>query len=424
MRPTIAQRPLKVIIYIQCDATRNRCLQQLGELQAGTQLATQLARYALEWVKCNNEEEVVATLRAHFGASPSNAALLLSDQLVETFGQFPEERYVLKSWLKANVLDEFEGRLLGTVAIMPRNVRVPDIDRVLWKTFDATALLEVLSLLASKLTYLAPPERSAASVGLGPVVVRPITRKEELVDYFKLRHRIYRVMGYLEPRVDLASSKMEIDEGDTHALHFGAFVREGVRDRLVGTARVVCLELEEDENARWTRSLAKADTALGWSTGLHLQLRLPIFQSMIGLDDRLIQVLTEEQNCGELSRVIVAEDYRGLGLSELLVWFALLQADRKKVNRLLLECLPVHERLYRKFGFQVLPGVQGQVTGVGKTMIAMELEQGTLEQFRGQPPAIRFAQVLRQRGQLLSCFTPACGSAECELYVNGRCAVR
>src|SRR5207248_10630954 len=129
---------------------------------------------------------------------------------------------------------------------------------------------------------------------------------------------------------------------------------------------------------------------------------LPIFQSMM-LTDKTVEVLTQKENCGELSRVIVSEDYRGKGLSELLVWFATLQAVNKGVGRLLLECLPIHERVYSKFGFQRLPGVTGRVIGVNKTMIAMELNRLALEQIQAQPSVGRFLQIMHAHGYLQHC---------------------
>src|ERR1035438_4871594 len=142
------QRPLKTIVCIQHESTRIRCLQYLRELQAGNQLSG----YITEVKECNSPEEVLQLLHLHYATSPANAALLISDLLAETSGTFPNEESRPTSWAM-ELLHEFEDHLLGTIAIMDRLRRVPDIDRVLWQNFDAVAFFNVLSLVAEKLTY-------------------------------------------------------------------------------------------------------------------------------------------------------------------------------------------------------------------------------------------------------------------------------
>jgi predicted GNAT family acetyltransferase len=81
-----------------------------------------------------------------------------------------------------------------------------------------------------------------------------------------------------------------------------------------------------------------------------------------------------KESHGELSRVIVEESHRGVGLSRVLVQYALLVAEELKVDWLFLECVPVHEALYERFGFRKLPGRHARVVNVGKTVIAMECQ--------------------------------------------------
>jgi GNAT superfamily N-acetyltransferase len=103
-----------------------------------------------------------------------------------------------------------------------------------------------------------------------------------------------------------------------------------------------------------------------------LTLELPIFQSQ-KLFDLVREILKRGEACGELSRVIVAEEYRGAGVSTRLVEFALSEAARLGVQRIFLECLALHEALYGKRGFRRIPGTAGIVFGVNQTMIGMEL---------------------------------------------------
>ena len=417
------QRPLTAIVYIQHEPTRIRCLQYLSDLHVSSQLAVRLPRHVLQVQQCNSAEEAARQLHLHFKATAINPAVFISDELAETTGRFPDERAFPKNWAKEAILDPFENRLLGTLAIMDRFRRVPDIDRVLWQNFDAEALLNALGLVADKLAYITPPDRTSAGLQTGPVIVRPIKDKTELRNYFLLRHRVYRIMGYLKPWADSALSEMEINSCDTHALHVGAFVREGAGEKLIGTARVVSQDPLDDRYERWTRSLAASDPVLNTHIDTYDPLRLPVFESM-HLNEKIIESLTMAQNCGELSRVIVTEDYRGQGISELLIWFAVLQAAHKGVGQLLLECLPLHERLYRKFGFARMQGVTGQVIGVDKTMIAMELTPMALAQVHQQPSVCRFVKAIRDLGCLQTCHAEQCGQAGCDLYMVGKCPPR
>ena len=157
-------------------------------------------------------------------------------------------------------------------------------------------------------------------------------------------------------------------------------LRDG-RETLVGTARVVIASSAAPQKhanllslyKQWVEKLAAGDPVLNKAVANQvLELELPIFhsQNLSGIFRKSVQ---DDEVCGELSRVIVAEDYRGAGLSRQLVEFALAEAGRAGIQRLFLECLEVHQELYGKFGFQRLPGATGTVIGVNKTMLAMEL---------------------------------------------------
>ena len=73
----------------------------------------------------------------------------------------------------------------------------------------------------------------------------------------------------------------------------------------------------------------------------------------------------------ELSRVIVAPEWRGCGLSRDLIKLVIDTADRMNVERVLLECLEIHKAMYEGVGFTIL-GQRGEVMGIGKTMIGMQ----------------------------------------------------
>ena len=105
-----------------------------------------------------------------------------------------------------------------------------------------------------------------------------------------------------------------------------------------------------------------------------LQFQLPIFHSQ-SMKTIFRESVRQNEVCGELSRVIVAEDYRGAGLSKRLVEFSLAEAAKVGVTRIFLECLDIHEDLYGRLGFKRIEGTPGTVISVNQTMIAMELSR-------------------------------------------------
>jgi GNAT superfamily N-acetyltransferase len=311
-------------------------------------------------------------VREHLTGNLHGAAILVFDL------QDPKEASTwiseVGSDLKANC---------GTIAILDPPKRLPNIDRVVSPTADSAELCDRLRLIAERLTYTSSPPQQCST--RPSIDVRLIRKQHELMDYFKLRHRIYKIMGYLSEEIEHVPSQMEIDWCDTVALHIGAFVQgqEG-NGSLAGTARVVVCSSEVTRKQpllsryqAWVTTLAECDPVLKRlvSRGV-LPLELPIFQSQ-----KLFGIMRESHRrkdvCAELSRVIVREDYRGMGLSNQLVDYALAEAAKVGVTRVFLECLALHEGLYGKLGFVRIPGADGTVLSVNQTMIGMELFRET-----------------------------------------------
>lgn len=417
-------RTLMVLLCIGDESLRSRAGTLARAHLAANRIATLLPKSAIVIEDCATSTAGFECLKKHFDAAPNNAALLISDSLHETIGRSPFSVPRLSSWAK-DLLDTFGDRLLGTMGIEQTGHRIPEIDRVVRNEFLDQEFLGGLELIGERLAYLAPPEPGtvAAALRRNPIVVRQIRTNAELRSYFLLRHQVYRAMGYLEPDVDAASSMMEMDWGDTSALHCGAFEQDGPRQVLVGTARVVgTMPLDRAAEHR-TRALAALDPVLAHKIDREASIfMLPIFESMPKLNATFRKVSTEDVTCGELSRVIVAHSHRGTGLSEVLVRFAILQAMNRGVGQFFLECLPGHEALYRKLGFLKMEGVRGRVVGVGKTMIAMELDAGATEALRLTPESRRRLEIIGRQNGLCTCHEKECyKNASYLFYRTDRC---
>jgi predicted GNAT family N-acyltransferase len=226
--------------------------------------------------------------------------------------------------------------------------------------------------VASRLVYLMrPAPRSFPN----PIRVRRINDELELVEYYRLRHRVYEMMGYISNQKECVPSRMEIDGCDPTSLHLGAYEQLNGYCALAGTARVVFMNGDDSLSTvngfRWTNHLLENDPRLKVLVQREqLPNGLPVFQSQ-NLNEHLHEAIRDRLHCAELSRVIVHPDYRGAQLSTKLVEHAISEAQQNKVDRLYLECLDVHESLYAKHGFQTIPNTRGLVVGVGRNMIAM-----------------------------------------------------
>ena len=305
-------------------------------------------------------EAAEAALSQFYAAAPGGSAILISDSLVDD-GR-PGEAVL-------HLLDLFAGKLFGAIAITPDGHRVAEIDRVLKLGCSTEQLRAALELVAARLRYVATPLRRERAPEF---TIRRIRDEFELRKYFQLRHEVYTIMGYLEHRKERVASRMEIDGCDGTALHYAAFCKIRGRETMAGTFRVLIADGAETMFSTWTQNLLRSDPALrALVQGEVLPLRLPVFHSQ-QLDDELQESIRMRVCCAELSRVIVADEFRGLGLSKQLVEESRSEALRHGVQRFYLECLQVHEPLYRSCGFATIPGKTGRVLGVNRTMIAMQ----------------------------------------------------
>ena len=387
---------LKLVFCAVNPQTSRHFWKLLVELVSSGKFEEQAPGFKLDLVRCDAQDEALARLRQYSAMADRPAVILLSDGLAESVGDVSSVESWIPSYWAKEVADAMGSRGIK-IAIMDEPRRVVDIDRAICRSAKSAQLQELLKLAADKLAYMARPEKREDSRALE---VRLIRRQHELLDYFRLRHRIYRIMGYLRQEIECAPSQMEMDWCDSIALHCGAYDRrKGGREILAGTARIVVASSVSPQRhadllamyKHWVTSLAASDPVLDAAIDQTLVWELPIFHSQ-NLGRILKQAVEKEETYGELSRVVVAEDYRGGGLSRKLVEFAMKEAARAGVHRLFLECLELHHDLYAQFGFRRMEGAKASVIGVNKTMIAMECYLAPSAAAKAKAPALPAAK--------------------------------
>lgn len=306
-------------------------------------------------------EQLAAALDNHFQDPAGKYAVVVSDKLARS-GQFANRAKEL--------IDPHFHNPLVTLAVTSTAKHVPDIDRVVAPSADRDDLADALGLLSQRLQYIGPPCKHQFE---HPFRVRPIPDEFELWRYYRLRQRVYRIMGYVSEEKERVRAQLEIDGCDVNAIHLGAFELCEGHHNLVGTARILLSNGRETRWAEWTRHLLKFEKRLRAIVEKeNLPLGLPVFQSQ-QLNSHLQESMEKELLCAELSRVIVTSNYRGAGLSRMLVQNAIDVAAQNGVDRLYLECLRLHEPMYAKYGFESISGTGAEVIGVGRSMAAMML---------------------------------------------------
>lgn len=333
-------------------------------------------------------ESLFQRLRDYFAAGTSAVAVLISDWLLST--PLNDGATTLASRCQA----AFANNIFGMVAITSRGRRFPDIDRTISPECTAGALEEAVGLVIDRLDYLSTPAQRLR-VDCGLINVRRIrTNETEFLNYFMLRHRVYTIMGYLDEELVNTRSRLEVNEADVHGIHWGAFYRQGVQEKLVGTARVVTNGPPDAALHKLFSGLVINDPVAKQRLNTPYLLGLPIFQSHQGMNSIMSEVLNRNEVCGELSRVIVAPEFRGNRISQKLIDKALEKSISDGAQRMFLECLQVHETLYEKHGFQRIPGVIGPVVDVGRTMIAMQMRADAIQKIQAGPHRLAMAKAI------------------------------
>jgi predicted GNAT family N-acyltransferase len=243
-------------------------------------------------------------------------------------------------------------------------------------------LATAVQMSLDRLAYLRPPPRAAKGPAAEEIVVRRIQTEDEMRKSFAFRYNVYRTMCYLDRRLEDYPKELEVDWFDKHSYHIGAF-HDG---HLVGTARLITTGPIDKEHGRMVDGIVDQETFLqNLIDNGAVQAQLPVLQSQ-----RLIAPMAEaiRRNLviGEVSRVVVHRDYRGCGLSGRLMNHLLRVAEEREIAELLLECLPIHARVYERHEFETMPHVRGTVYMIGRTMIVMHRALVTPSVFRPPTP--------------------------------------
>jgi predicted GNAT family N-acyltransferase len=309
-----------------------------------------------------NIETAKKNLGAHFQSIPEPLAILMTDAS-DGFG-------IIAGEIK-EILDRHQHTSIAILPITAEEEPASDIVTVLHtRTSISTDIKKNINAVAIRLIHLQAPDRFFSARRVANVI--------ELKSHYRLRHAVYKTLDYIGADKLTVHSAMEIDGVDRSSSHLCLFERYLGYEQIVGTARVIFMQdhlpaYVEQNDGNWTDQLLGIDGPLrAIAAREQLTNELPVFHSQ-DLNEELHEAICENLNCAEMSRVIVSPQYRGACLSTQLIEKCIQEASDSRVDRLYLECLDKHEKMYADHGFLTIPNKRGKVVSIGCTMIPMVL---------------------------------------------------
>jgi predicted GNAT family N-acyltransferase len=208
---------------------------------------------------------------------------------------------------------------------------------------------------------------------------------------FRTRFAVYGpILHYLPDAMMADPPGLDIDHFDSSSLHFVA-VREKTEE-VVGTMRLVL-----NYPARGSGALSGSGIQPPFSLIAHSDWSLATAKNAGGIfrsktrwtppefgpfpilmstkfKKNLSQAIDETISGCELSRLVVLPGYRGYGISMMMVKMAIAKAYELQRRTILLECIPRHVEMYRKYGFrQIDDALHSRPADLDQEAIAMRL---------------------------------------------------
>lgn len=184
---------------------------------------------------------------------------------------------------------------------------------------------------------------------------RILSDKKDLEDYFRLRYRVWRDLGYLAKSKKPVFADLEIDHTDRNSLPMGVFDDAG---ELIGCGRLV-YSINSDMPDNLVNLIEKiaietndANVIQNFKRPMHMMLPYDVLESFPGFAQAFKEITIRHLSHAELSRIIVKDKCRKLGVGEAIVDTLIGLAQSRRVDVLFLACLERHRSFYERSGFR------------------------------------------------------------------------
>ena len=198
------------------------------------------------------------------------------------------------------------------------------------------------------------------------IVVKPVTDWLQFESCLQLRFETYSRLGYVD-----SSNQSDLDPFDWSSIHFIALDEH---QTIAGTVRLIIAERDVDS------VIPELESSQTWYSRfeelngncIRKSTSIPILETMKG--NHITESILRAERPAELSRIIVAPDFRSKGVSRLLSDAVVDQAKRLRRDVLFLQCLPGHVGLFQKLGFdELLPSLDYRLLTVPDRVVAMRM---------------------------------------------------
>lgn len=185
---------------------------------------------------------------------------------------------------------------------------------------------------------------------------RLVTTREDFTAALKLRFNVYDLMGYIPRQYRSPRTGLEMDNLDKYSLHYICRLPDEGNDLPAATLRLIT-QIRQRNSMRWVAETLREnpDRALRRSARAAQFQDLPVFNAIKCLEEFQALLQSEESEYCELSRMVVDESCRGMGLSRQLIEVALADARQRGIRCVFLACVPEQVSMYEKYGFLHFP---------------------------------------------------------------------
>lgn len=341
--------PLNPMATSTCLQEMVRCFLHVVSEGLTPEVQAEIARELHEW------EFSTPTLQAVVRPHVVNSLVESVEVAKQSLGTYPESMHLVVGMDLLNserlreplhgARQELGRGHLGVIQLSPSAPNSMEIDGVA----SISSLRSEVRRVFRKLHYQRTPQPRELPC---PPQCQRISQRDEFEAALRLRYNVYHVMGYIPERFRSDKTGLEIDNLDKYSLHYAAYVPCEDEKNPAAILRLITQDMQEDSR-RWVQETLSRnpDPKLVRSSKASEFQDMPVFQNMSALQG--LQGFLQEDDClyGELSRVIVGEAYRGLGLSRDLIQFALADAYQLGLRCLFLACIPDQVPMYAKHGF-------------------------------------------------------------------------